>query len=927
MSSQYGTVDTAPEDYKEGIGSGATLYPQSLYLDQLQKRLARESGSNPGGNTQLENPAYTTINLPGTFNATDFYSASSEVTKMNENSVGYIGNLVENSTITYKINVAKAGYYTMNVKAVSGNSNAVRRLTFTEGSNTLGTIDVTNTSSWTDFKNHKITVYFATAGEKTLTIKSSGAANISDISFLRAEDSSVEVPTSSTAEKKVKVVGYLPSYRTSSIDSIDYSALTHLCLAFMTYKNGNLSSGFSDSDTKRIISKCRANDVKILIALGGGGGFDTSGQPFSTAAKRTEIIDKLIAYVDQYNLDGVDIDIEVTDGNIWSNYEAFVSELSTKLKARNKLLTMAVSSWFTGPITNKTYTYFDFINLMTYDNAFGDGDVAPWSQIYNQTSHYNGKGVSNDRMTIGVPFYGYGSGSTSYTYKEILAMNSANSTRDYYNGIYYNGATTIAEKAKYSKNYAGIMIWELGQDASGSNSLLGVIKKELQNENAGTVVAPTVTNIPGTVKVDSFASKSDNVTINTGDVTYAGNLNNGLGLDYYINVSSAGDYTVNLRLAAGDAQYNAKSMLVKINGNEVARTDVVGSSSWTTFIDHSVNVTFKEAGNYKISVEAVEGACNVADFTIAKKADESETQKPTETQSQTQKPTETQSQTQKPTETQASTETNSKQESMEAPAEVFGVVVESTQDNEFAVVWGRNIEKEEKGQLYNIYIDGMKAVSSIPCGRYLFAQLDPGEYIVKVTAFIGDIETEGVTLVVNVTGEAITETESQTEKAPKIEINGAQISTVNEGFRMVYSVGDNVDKIKNVGLIYGLADKNTEEDMYVNSEHPYVYTFEATEKGRITSNVSNLDNAQTYAMTMLFVKSRAFFNAEFCVKAYAELEDGTYIYSDMVSFSVYEIADSLYTKRAMFNEASHDYLYNAILSYVNPTYTRIYYYE
>ncbi len=38
---QYGCLDTAPEDYKEGIGEGDTLYPQSLYYDQLEKRRAK----------------------------------------------------------------------------------------------------------------------------------------------------------------------------------------------------------------------------------------------------------------------------------------------------------------------------------------------------------------------------------------------------------------------------------------------------------------------------------------------------------------------------------------------------------------------------------------------------------------------------------------------------------------------------------------------------------------------------------------------------------------------------------------------------------------------------------------------------------------------------------------------------------------------
>jgi hypothetical protein len=33
--------DTAPTDYTEGIGSGASIYPTSLYLDQLKSRLDR----------------------------------------------------------------------------------------------------------------------------------------------------------------------------------------------------------------------------------------------------------------------------------------------------------------------------------------------------------------------------------------------------------------------------------------------------------------------------------------------------------------------------------------------------------------------------------------------------------------------------------------------------------------------------------------------------------------------------------------------------------------------------------------------------------------------------------------------------------------------------------------------------------------------
>ena len=41
VATQYGKVYTAPEDYTEGVGTGATLEPQSLYKDQLHKRTGR----------------------------------------------------------------------------------------------------------------------------------------------------------------------------------------------------------------------------------------------------------------------------------------------------------------------------------------------------------------------------------------------------------------------------------------------------------------------------------------------------------------------------------------------------------------------------------------------------------------------------------------------------------------------------------------------------------------------------------------------------------------------------------------------------------------------------------------------------------------------------------------------------------------------
>ena len=80
---------------------------------------------------------------------------------------------------------------------------------------------------------------------------------------------------------------------------------------------------------------------------------------------------------------------------------------------------------------------------------------------------------------LGVPFYGYSASSGYTAYKDILAQNPNAYTADFMNGWYYNGDATIRTKTELGKQYGGMMIWELSQDASGDRSLLKIIKDTL----------------------------------------------------------------------------------------------------------------------------------------------------------------------------------------------------------------------------------------------------------------------------------------------------------------------------------------------------------------------------------------------------------------------------------------------------------------
>lgn len=199
------------------------------------------------------------------------------------------------------------------------------------------------------------------------------------------------------------------------------------------------------------------------------------------------------------------------------------------------------------------------------------------------------------------------------------------------------------------------------------------------------------------------------------------------------------------------------------------------------------------------------------------------------------------------------------------------------------------------------------------------------ETIEETTEDTTDETTDETTKTPETTTEEVTtekatqaETETSTATSVNLEINGCQVSTINEGFRVIYSVNDPDNQVVSAGLVYGLGVQDS--DMVVGSANSYVYSYQATDAGKMDTTVSQYANAQSYAMTMKFIKTAEFYNSQIDVRAYVQLKDGRYVYSDIKKFTVYDIADYLYQNEFMSNKAGHDYLFNNILSMANAGY-------
>jgi chitinase len=109
--------------------------------------------------------------------------------------------------------------------------------------------------------------------------------------------------------------------------------------------------------------------VKVLISLGGAGSADLPVKTYYqnlifTSEKRAAFIHKIVVYLNNYKLDGLDVDEEGSAIN--SNFGAFIKQLADSLKPKSFLLTAAVG-WGGENIQNSTLPLFNWVNLMAYD--------------------------------------------------------------------------------------------------------------------------------------------------------------------------------------------------------------------------------------------------------------------------------------------------------------------------------------------------------------------------------------------------------------------------------------------------------------------------------------------------------------------------------------------------------------------------------
>ncbi|WP_052712208.1 glycosyl hydrolase family 18 protein [Domibacillus indicus] len=169
-----------------------------------------------------------------------------------------------------------------------------------------------------------------------------------------------------------------------------------------------------DIVSEEFVDEMHARNIKVVPFLSDG--WDTE-KARAALENREELTDEIASEVEEYELDGVNMDIEYVTEKDRSSYTELVKLLRSKLP-EEKIVTVAVpanpegwtSGWHGAYDYAELAKYTDYLMLMTYDEHFQDheksGPVASLSFVEKSIEYALSQEVSPEKLVLGIPFYG-----------------------------------------------------------------------------------------------------------------------------------------------------------------------------------------------------------------------------------------------------------------------------------------------------------------------------------------------------------------------------------------------------------------------------------------------------------------------------------------------------------------------------------------
>jgi len=278
-----------------------------------------------------------------------------------------------------------------------------------------------------------------------------------------------------------KIIGYYTEWENGDVSAINYTKLTQI-IYFNIWPNadGSLDTSAVHFDVlNTIVSSGHDAEVKVMIAAGGGGVSKGFAPMAADDTARENFVNNTKLFIKNYGLDGIDIDWEPIDSEIKKiNQATLLHDLRVALP--DKLVTVAVNAERIDLFPSSKYD-IDWVNVMAYDMNWRHGNHSNFDDAVAALERYEAEGIPEEKLALGIPFYGRNAQTKALTYEQLVADCNPLPSVNNCNGYFFNGIDLVKQKSQFVLNgtYAGVMIWNLGQDTYGDTSLLNAIYEVL----------------------------------------------------------------------------------------------------------------------------------------------------------------------------------------------------------------------------------------------------------------------------------------------------------------------------------------------------------------------------------------------------------------------------------------------------------------
>lgn len=284
----------------------------------------------------------------------------------------------------------------------------------------------------------------------------------------------MEFDTDHLAAPRYTVCGYLPDYRVKGLDSALLQYATDVIYFSLEPKgDGTLVTDRFTAEHRKALAEWRMrHGFRLLVSIGGWGRSEGFATMSTGDTRRRKFVKALTEFCTTHDFDGVDYDWEFPKtARERKGYVDLIRDTRQAFSPRGMIVTVALGH--NQNLGQEAYGLLDRVHIMSYDHP---GKHSTLEHAKGDATRFIGFGVPRRKLMLGVPFYARNvkKWNDSKSYRDLVRAHDPGPDSDWAGDYYFNGIDTLKKKATHAQELGlgGIMVWELGQDATGGMSLL-----------------------------------------------------------------------------------------------------------------------------------------------------------------------------------------------------------------------------------------------------------------------------------------------------------------------------------------------------------------------------------------------------------------------------------------------------------------------